>query len=367
MRVILEPSVFEPDAVDTIALLAVFQHCRVSERHWLEADEKRLSKWLERFPETIGKVARWVIERGKQEKRRGGRPGRSEIRVGAEKKSSWRAKNPKGHYSPLLSPNDAVKLLQAPLRLLVEDAWSERAFLFNMSQGGQRNDLRRAVDKGWVIFEHGGGIGQIGKTLAKIRGLDQNDSASWIRWLRLWVMFDRDGRKDDRHGRPDDCREPSADAEEALGNLLAIRNIVGEKWPGGARLERRTIENYLPKKGLETYTGLSTKDPHVSRQRQATCRAFFHAAMDQFVAPDDRRAFFPMAKGLKCLGNGGTPLYDNIGTPLSSALHEGFGQDVKDLWSEESRNIQDAWISAESHHPKNKEISALIDDILERI
>lgn len=356
MRVILDDSVLKPDAVDPLALLAVIQQCRESDRHSLFGNEKLVENWSQVFPKILGAQIRKVLKDGSAQRRSETVPA---IRIIANC-SMWRARDKKtGKNSPMLHPREALRLLQAPLRVLVENARNDGAFLLRMSLGRQRQRLQHALEMGWLIFEHAGGIRELTRILQKCCDLDDTKPDSWIRWLRLWVMFDRDAHVND-------CTLPSVHTDEALDTLAALQRKVDTAWLGGKRLERRTIENYLPKEGLLNYATQAT-NRHVQQRRKATFDAFYHPLMNDPTGADRLRANYPMSEGLNKHERIALNIYSNLDNERWEGLAGGFGDEVKKLWADERPGLRDEWIEREGNSPKCREIERLISDILERI
>ena len=132
MRVILDKTVLDNNVVDPLALLTVIQLCREPERHFLIVDGKYLDAWCSNrgWPKNIADLVRHTAKLGSIEnKQRSDRT--PEVRIVADK-SSWRMRL-KDRYSPAICPTDAVRLLQAPLRLLVENARSDGGFIRTMA------------------------------------------------------------------------------------------------------------------------------------------------------------------------------------------------------------------------------------------
>lgn len=367
MRVILDKSVLQDDSTDLLALLAVFQLCRQSKRHFLLVDAKSLETWCTRLGHP--KNLRDSLQRIANDGRIASPARRSpEIRI-VGNEFSWSARIQRDNeevVSPRIRAVDAVKLLQAPLRLLVENGRNDGAFLLRMALGNDRARLEHAIEMGWVIFENAGGLGEMKKVLAKIATLDDKKPETWVRWLRLWVMFDRDAHKDDRTRR-------SVDSVEVSTSIEQLQRRIGASWtwPGMKCLERRAIENYLPKQGLNGYVDRYLRDSNESRRRKGVYEAFFHQQMEDSTGPDRLRASYNMPKGFKKdTADRAHPhdvIYQGLDQQRKDALHEGFGDDVKKLWVDEDLELKEEWIAAARKGPIKAEINGMLKDILERI
>jgi hypothetical protein len=142
------------------------------------------------------------------------------IYVDNVKECSW-------HSTPTLDVRTALRLLRTPLRLLLEDKFNDGAFVRKMMPPERQARLHEAIQKGWIEMEHGGGIDRM-----RARALEVAEDP--VASARMWVMSDNDGRK---------RSNPSSSAKK-LGEACAM--ALGA-WPVAYhRLERRSIENYLP-------------------------------------------------------------------------------------------------------------------------
>jgi hypothetical protein len=180
----------------------------------------------------------------------------------------------------------------------------------------------------------------------------------------LWVMFDRDARADDR-------TQPSKDSVELSTFIQRLQQRIGGSWLGMKRLERRAIENYLPKQGLNAYVDRHLPDTNEKRRRKDAYEAFFHQQMEDDAGRDRLRASYNMPKGFKKdAGNPPRPhdaAYQGLDQRRKDALHEGFGEDVKKLWADEDPQLKEEWIALARKGPIKAEIDGMLKDILERI
>jgi len=178
-----------------------------------------------------------------------------------------------------LGARDAARLLQRPLKLLVENARNDRAFLRAVVEPGARKELDKALERGWAEFEMGGGIGEIKRRLEQLR--DSDELPELIARARLWVMFDRDADPKDRRSESPASRE--------------VRELAAElqtPWPLHAhQLRRRAIENYVPVSAIRRWWTYYDLKKGALEARQARAEAF--GALD----PEIRRSF-NMKKGL---------------------------------------------------------------------
>lgn len=199
------------------------------------------------------------------------------IRVEPTARSQWAV--------GVLSREDALRLMQTPLWLVLENGRNDFQFLRRILDRRDRDELDKHVNEGRVEVPPGGGTGELKIFLENLATLpdapfEPGAITSWIRRLRSWVMFDRDAH-------PDDRSKPS-ETSEALRGLCA-RMSRPRPFPGH-QLGRRTIENYLPFEALRTWAESGSGKERARRRRRV--EAF---ASGDFGA--QRRACFDMKGG----------------------------------------------------------------------
>src|ERR1035441_4966266 len=161
--------------------------------------------------------------------------------------------------------------------------------------------------RGWLRFEHGGGLSRMPETVC-------NAKQSPLSGHSLWILFDSDSLAP---GIPSD---PVRSFMRLCGEAIAFH-----------RLERRSVENYLPLLALEHWAAHGTGRRERSDNRKRTARAFrsmtpscrfhynlkhgFHGDSDR----DDR-------------DNVGT-LYDDLPPETRQALEHGFGANIANLFA----------------------------------
>lgn len=123
-----------------------------------------------------------------------------------------------------LAPRRAVKVLREPLRIVVENNHSDGAFLETMAAVFARRDLIVAVARGWCVFVHAGGSGELFKRVEECL-LDGCVAA------RVCVVTDGDRLSP---------RVPVDPRPARLRDECAARGVVCFV------LHKRDIENYLP-------------------------------------------------------------------------------------------------------------------------
>lgn len=134
---------------------------------------------------------------------------------------------------PLLTPGDALDLLQRPYRVLLENARSDGNFLLAMATDPERRFLLLRLDREWLEFESCGGISALAARVRELNGHRQ-------RSLRCSALFDSDAHAPG---------QPSADSAKARKACGARRGIHHHQ------LGRRAAENYIPLGALEHWAG----------------------------------------------------------------------------------------------------------------
>lgn len=150
-------------------------------------------------------------------------------------------KNARGLWvDPLaeLSLVDALRLLQEPLGIIVENAKNDWNFLRKISTTITRDLLDKALADGWITILHGGGADMVANISSRANYKYQA--------LRTFAMFDSD-----RH-HPDELDSNwipihPIKCQGYLTEQSALQYLGNRYW----RLERRFIESYLPKSEVE--------------------------------------------------------------------------------------------------------------------
>jgi hypothetical protein len=317
LRIIIEQPVFRSADVHALSLLAVFEVC-LDARHALLTDplfdeEKTapVNDWLRGLPESQRRLAESVLRQGPTlAAMRHRLTPMVRVRGQGQQASHWRG------TPPCLTVPDALRLLRTPLKLMVENRRNDRAFLLWLASPSYRRAIAEAEAKGWLEFVHAGGINEMLEQLKELDRLAGDDSRAWIERLRLWLLFDRDSRKQDRSAPSDTSNK-----------LLETSASLAPPWPVMAhQLARRSIENYLPEHALYSWA----EDPARTQQkiqRRHQVRAFFQAS-------PAARDSFNVKKGL--LGDLPKSLRDQIRSQ-SRPIHDHELDPLFRPWSPEAR------------------------------
>lgn len=239
MIVVLDARLFSPEHSDDALLGSILWHGMhgrfgVKTRPAFRRDaDHPANRWIDDQSTKAAETALEAFKRGLKWKAYAREHGRREPEVILEPRQEGPEWPRSFDQDPVRLPLglDARRLLERPLRVLLESGQTDWAFLEKIVPTTWRKRWRRAVDQGWLESQHGGGIAEIRKILVNEVSRDE------IRRLRLWVMFDSDARK------AGDPSEESQRTRQACEGLHVPFH----------QLERRTIENYIPPRALRQW------------------------------------------------------------------------------------------------------------------
>lgn len=226
-------------------------------------------------------------------------PARRKMRVSAQTSSDWNT------AIPSLSLADAAVYLGQPFRAVLEDWRSDRAFLNAVARPEFRKALNDLERLGGLTFENGGGISN---QALKLR-TDAQGGAREV--SRIWAMFDSDALSP---GMPS-------------GQAAYAEQVCANSGIPFHRLERRSIENYLPREELR---GWAFSKPRGIAERRRVFEAFLELS-------DVQRHHFNFKAGFQGdvrradLANVGS-LYDGLTAPVRAALETGFGEHIAETF-----------------------------------
>ncbi|MFE8595828.1 hypothetical protein [Archangium violaceum] len=226
----------------------------------------------------------------------------AQFRVAARTQSHWAGTPPE------LTPEDAARVLALPLLLVLEDRQADKHFLRCVLPQPRRDELRAALERGWIRAEHGGGLGNMKKYVENL----QDEPAER---MRVWVLFDSDARQP---------AQPSRDSQD-------LKTTCASAVLPHHQLQRRSIENYLPPQALYRWAG----------QRRGVPGTRFLRMVQAFVAlkPATERHHVDMK--------------------------ERFENDhIAELFREERFNIEQVWLQNDGQGP---ELDTIAQGIFERM
>lgn len=200
--------------------------------------------------------------------------------------SDWAASPPK------LNPSDALNLVDTPFKILLENGRYDRAFFLAMTPSVHRPFLQWLEDSDQLVFLGAGGLGEL-------RMLVQEQIARKDhRRLTHWAMFDSDAGAPgvlsvDATATQDSCRAASVPCHV---------------------LERRALENYVPKAALYDWT---TSERRQTPRRRALIDAFCRMTTDQ------RRHYHFKSGFSQTSGPAETALYAGVSGADRATLSDG--------------------------------------------
>jgi len=267
MIVTLLSDLFEREDTDALALFAIIgegQHrYKVRLRPaYRPQGERPFHRWFVRQPIELQERIHAVLERGLREREY---TREVEVEVHSALVDEWPV--PPNMSVVRVSLATASKLLVRPLRLLLENGRNDWGFLKKIVAEPWRPRWERAIENGWLEQDVGGGIDELRKFLEMEVAINQP------RRIRTWTMFDSDANADG---------EPSWSAKET-------KNICDKYGIAYHLLERRAIENYIPRKTLEEW---AWRRPKVHREQART------AVREYMELTPEKRYFFNVKEGI---------------------------------------------------------------------
>jgi hypothetical protein len=320
--VIIEDEVFSSPS-NPLDLLSLFQ-IGAQGRHRVQTDPlypapgSELNRWLDGLAdENLRDHVTLALEIGLEQDARG-LPADVSIRIGNAPQADWSSSPPR------LSLAEALRFLQMPLRLLVEDRHNDGAFLRAVAPSPLRKELLKALDNEWIEIEHGGGMNMKSRI----------ETATLKEAMRLWVLSDSDAREP---GHPSEYQK-------------TLRQLCGKKGVLHHMLQRRASENYLPAQALAAWAYWGPKS--TQGLRRDTVKTFARLRSEQ-------RHHYNMKHGFE----GDRPDISALFNDCSEHPHlqSGFGRDIARLFHEP---LQEEWLRKDGQYP---ETLAMVQSILQRL
>lgn len=318
MIVIVDDDVFASGHERPLQLVGLFElgfdgpHLIQTSPPWDPSESLSVNDWLSQQSQALREHAELVLNVGLEEEIRF--PRTVTVRVTNESEPSWGP-------NPRLPLAEALRYLKRPLRLLVEDAVNDGAFLKAVAYEQWRDALEQAFDACWVEVEHGGGIPRM---LPRVKEFGASDR------LRLWVLFDSD------------AREPGCPSEESrhLSEYCDDYHIAYHQ------LRRRAAENYLPLPALAAWTKIGQRSTRTNRQ-------------DTYLAFKEmeplQRHYYNMRRGFeKDEKDGIPPFFGEL--PCRPELRNGFGRHVSELFQQKDFRIQQDWLRKDGQQDETSDI-----------
>jgi hypothetical protein len=245
MRVWVPQAIFEGGAASDLDLLALLRLGLERHRVLLEPlydpgdSTQPANAWLDRFPESLRGAREelsWALEDGWRREVRDARC-RAELRVLLVGEEPYARQNGVDRCVGL-PLREALLFLEAPLRVLLENARTDGAFLRAMLPQAHREALLQAEQRRWWECSNGGGCGEV-RAWAQTHAPAQRPSHEAQAWAvsRHVAVLDSDARSP---GVVSAQIQGVQQACEAAGVLVHV-------------LERRCSENYLPLPALRRW------------------------------------------------------------------------------------------------------------------
>ncbi len=241
MTITLASEAFAPP-VDHTLIIAIFRYA-VDGRHRVLAElgNTQVLAWMEmqslNVREEICFAVDWSAEAEALE------PSATRVTLGNYQQNIWTT-------IPLqIRIDEARVFLETSFSIVLEDAISDKAFLFRMLTEGERDFISRQITSGFLRIDHGGGLPNMRRQVTD-RTADPSSR------YRTWVLFDSDALR------------PGSPSKESELLREACENIPHHQ------LQRRFIESYLPAQALRAWaTTGGTSDTR--RVRFERLEAFF--------------------------------------------------------------------------------------------
>lgn len=224
MRVEFATDLLERGAADRLLLLGILAFGANGRHRVLAADRPRYDAWVECLgdPELRDEV-RLVFDEGERLEALGARSQGLEVAVDSANS---------------VSLVFAFTLLGYPLRVLLENGRTDRDFLLAFADSATREKLEVAERNGWILFETGGGIGEVRKRLVEFA------PSPWAR-DRVYCVVDSD------------ARAPGAISDGADKVISMLEDLASESALTvpeiGTVLSRRAVENYVDAQVLKRW------------------------------------------------------------------------------------------------------------------
>jgi hypothetical protein len=226
-----------------LALLGILSLCYAG-RHSLTGEPNDLLRWSERVH--LREMVELILAD-------------PDASIGAPRQSLQVRKGPPiWSARPELPADVALTLLCQPLRVYLENGWTDRTALMAFASRAQRQTLEQAEARGWLLFLTAGGCGGVATLAEQLappaegrrdarrrqqRGESEACPLPADAQLRILLFMDSDALHPDHEAETARrVRQALRSAGAALGGLRL-----------GCVLKRREVENYIPLGKLENW------------------------------------------------------------------------------------------------------------------
>lgn len=250
MIVILPEALFQEQPTDDLLLFGIFDEqngrYKVQTRPpYVPQGATAFHRWLALQSVRVQEQIRDVLARGAKAPQYGMSGGEATVIVERVPAPVWPHRSTGAPAR--LPPSVARDLLARPLHLLVENARNDSGFLNKIVPDSWRARWDRAIAQGWIEPEMGGGISEM------LNVIEQKIAGDHARRARTWIMFDSDGKADGHRSS-----QSQAILEACLTHSISHHS-----------LERRAIENYIPKATL--FDWASRRPDRKSKDEKRAC------------------------------------------------------------------------------------------------
>ena len=240
-----------------------------------------------------------------------------------------------GTRIPSLTIDDAIRILEEKVTVLVENACADWNFIRGIMKPPEKRFFKNFVDEGWVEPLHGGGDTLTDRLHER--------SQSPVKSLRTFVLFDSDRLHPNEFSEnwtPERPRRQPASCKAYHWELSAKNSMANRYW----MLKRRTIESYMPKKQLIEASENKTPATAVDAfYRMESNQRWFYNMKEGFVKDRQRD------DSERC-----RDLYANLSPDDLKSLEVGFGKTLARKyadainfefeWDDDARNEADNMI-----------------------
>ncbi len=294
MIAVLRKSVFRSSRVPTLDLVSIFRFA-VSLRHLVLVESGAVGEF-ERWLEERDWLIREEIREAHQESSvKATERERRRIFIDDVDEPDW--------DEQVFPIRRGLQLLEIPLKVVLENRYSDGAFLRFMVSGRFSNLFNKAVKNHWLELEQGGGVEEIVK---RIRHLSRDHIES----SRVLPVFDSDSI----------FPQDSSSVVKELCEMCIEEEITFH------RLRRRAIENYFPKEAVRQWAW------NCSESKQERRVPLFEVFLEM---TDTQRAHYNFKKGLaqdekhaRWEDEQGEEVYGSLSMEAIEVLENGFGTGI---------------------------------------
>lgn len=343
MIVIVDDSVFASRDADELAALLRISHDKPYHRiqtdpPWDPAQSMNVNRWLAEQSQSLREKAELTLRSGIEDDVLG-LPLEIRIRIVETDEPDW------NRDPPLLPLDEARRLLERPLRLMLEDEESDGAFLKTVPPRHWRAEFQKALEKHWLEIEHGGGIPRM---LPRLKERSRQDI------LRLWVLFDSDAREPPEPGKPVRASEES----QEICRLCQVRSIACHQ------LRRRAAENYLPLQALSAWIESPRSQDERARNEKRRARKELRRTYLAFKRMSrEQRHHYDMKSGFSRDQRTAIPTSFTEHAKVPE-LQSGFGRSVYTAFKQEHFTFHEEWLIRDG---QQEETTRMILSILRRL